>query len=87
MIKEPGGARIWRVKLRSPRSRGEWFFADRDRAQRYVETKVGRQNTGWKRKHRDKWVIKHNDRTYTVEKVEVVDAAGILIDETAKNPP
>ena len=87
MITEPGATRIWRVKLRSPRSRCEWHFASRDRAELFVETKVGRQNARWKRKHRGEWVVSHKDRTYTVEEIELVGAAGILVDETAPNPP
>lgn len=87
MITEPGGARIWRVRLRSHTSRGEWHFVDRDRAQRFVESKLGHRNTMWARKHSGKWVTEHNGKTYTVESIEVYDAAGIVIDENATHPP
>lgn len=88
MITDPGTTRIWRVRLRSPTSRGEWFFAGQDNAQRFVEskTRAASQDVRWHRKHRDKWLCDEGDRTWSVEAVELQDAAGILVDEDAQHP-
>ncbi len=87
MITEPCRTCIWRVRLRSPTSRGEWHFASQDRAQRFVESKLGRQTARWVRKHSEKWLAEDDDKTYTVESIEVYDAVGIMIDENATHPP
>lgn len=78
---------IWRVSVESPRTRGEWFYADFDSAQLFVESRVGRQNTRWRRDRRDKWVVKHKRETWTVEAKELEDTAAVIVDETAAHAP
>lgn len=85
MITDPGGTRIYRVRKRSPTARGEWFFADLNRAQNFVESKINGQ-VAWVRKHQGKWIVERGDTVYRLEEVEVVDAAGILVDENAQYP-
>lgn len=88
MITDPDVTRIWRVRVRSSREKGEWFFAARDHAQGFVESKsrTRSQDVAWRRKNRDSWLFDEDGRTWEVKAVVVQDAAGILVDETATFP-
>lgn len=86
MTADSEATRIWRVRVESHRTRGEWFFVAFDTAQLFVERRLGREDTRWRRDRCDKWVVEHEEQTWTVAAEELQDAAAIVVDEAATHP-